>query len=122
MDLFQQLVADEGGILANKNIDIRLYFINSMKTQDVRLECFEESKGEDKQFKISERKVNLIGERCHKASLLSVAYCKLHISTRLLEILMNILYSRISYYNHRFDCLVDITVMQLETDWLAEYL
>ncbi|CAO3576935.1 unnamed protein product [Absidia cylindrospora] len=87
LDLFKKLVAGEGGILSNKNNDIRLYFINSMKTQDVSLECLEELPQEDERFKISERKANLIAmlKGAIKASLLSVADCRLHFSTSLLE-------------------------------------
>lgn len=60
IDLFKVLAADEGGDFSNRNIDVRLYFINSLKTQDVNLECMEETKTEDETTKIATRKANLI--------------------------------------------------------------
>jgi hypothetical protein len=60
IDLFKVLATDETGDFSNKNIDIRLYFINSLKTQDVNLECMEETKTEDETTKIATRKANLI--------------------------------------------------------------
>jgi hypothetical protein len=60
IDLFKVLATDEPGDFSNKNIDIRLYFINSLKTQDVNLECMEETKTEDETTKIATRKANLI--------------------------------------------------------------
>lgn len=60
IDLFKTLATDESGIFAAKNIDVKLYFINSLKTQDINLECLEEAKLETDQPQIASRKANLI--------------------------------------------------------------
>ncbi|KAI8082834.1 transcription factor/nuclear export subunit protein 2-domain-containing protein [Halteromyces radiatus] len=87
IDLFKALTEDKDGIFENKNIDIRLFFINSMKTQDVNLECMEEAKREEDQPKIASRKANLIAmiKGVIDANILSDADCKVHFSSQLLE-------------------------------------
>ncbi|KAI8336094.1 transcription factor/nuclear export subunit protein 2-domain-containing protein [Chlamydoabsidia padenii] len=87
VNLFKTLVSDEGGVFAEKNIDMRLYFINSLKTQDINLECMEEAKLENEVGKIANRKANLIAmiKGAIDAAILSDTECKIHFSSQLLE-------------------------------------
>ncbi|KAI8335335.1 transcription factor/nuclear export subunit protein 2-domain-containing protein [Chlamydoabsidia padenii] len=87
VDLFKNLAIDEGGDFFSKGIDIRLYFINSIKSQEVDLECLEETKNENETTKIATRKNNLIAmlKGVISAGILSEADCKIHFSSQLLE-------------------------------------
>ncbi|KAI8147416.1 transcription factor/nuclear export subunit protein 2-domain-containing protein [Fennellomyces sp. T-0311] len=88
LEFMGALIKDETGVFRNHSIDIRLLFINSLKSKDVQVEALSELKLDDNAAaRLATRKANInaMVKGAVDKGILTIADAKINFSTQLLQ-------------------------------------
>ncbi|ORX61575.1 hypothetical protein DM01DRAFT_1299585 [Hesseltinella vesiculosa] len=85
IELFKSLLQNED--LSNSNVDVRMFFVNSIKSQDTHVESLEESGPAENKERAQVFKENIVAmiKGALDAKLLTEDDCKIHFNSSLLE-------------------------------------